>query len=223
MIDVIVDETSPVTLVGGGALNAADLAEALALAPVLVAADGGAAAAVEHGHMPRAVIGDFDSLPSGVRARLPAELLFPVMEQDTTDFDKALRAVRAPVVLAAGFLGARVDHQLAAFHTLVQDHPSPCILIGESELVFHIRGAVELPLLPGEVVSLFPMRPVTGQSQGLKWPIGGLELSPHGRIGTSNRALGPVRIETDGPGLLGIVPRRCLKALMQAIAQAPQG
>ncbi|KIC13257.1 thiamine pyrophosphokinase, partial [Leisingera sp. ANG-Vp] len=39
----IVDEIEPITLVGGGEIALGALEEALALAPVLVAADGGAA------------------------------------------------------------------------------------------------------------------------------------------------------------------------------------
>ena len=76
MNKLIVDEMTPVTLVGGGHLGLEDLNEALRHAPVLVAADGGAGAALEQGHVPEAVIGDFDSLPEAVQNRLPAENLF---------------------------------------------------------------------------------------------------------------------------------------------------
>lgn len=213
----IVDVSEPITLVGGGELAAGALAEALTLAPVLVAADGGAAAALAAGHLPRAVIGDFDSLPEEVRAQLPPESLHPVAEQDSTDFDKALRMIAAPAVLAVGFLGARVDHQLAAFSTLVQGHDCPCVLVGETEVIFHLTRAVELPAEAGEVISLFPMQEVAGRSEGLEWPIDGLRMSPMGRIGTSNRATGPVRLEAEGPGLLAIVPRRLLADVLAAV------
>ncbi|MEL0436187.1 thiamine diphosphokinase [Phycobacter sp. K97] len=219
MKKLIVDEAGPVTLVGGGHLEEGDLNEALSLAPTLVAADGGAAAALARGHVPCAVIGDFDSLPAETQTRLPRDVLHHVAEQNSTDFDKALRSIRAPVVLGAGFLGARVDHQLAAFHTLIQPGRSPCILIGANELVFHLRRRISLPMQAGDVVSLFPMQPVTGRSGGLVWPIDGLDLCPTSRIGTSNRAEGEIWVEADGPGLLGIVPRRYLPALMRAIAE----
>lgn len=218
MKKLIVDETGPVTLVGGGYMDADDLNEALSLAPTLVAADGGAVAALAQGHVPQAVIGDFDSLPGHTRSLLPQKVLHHVAEQDTTDFDKALRAIRAPVVLGAGFLGARIDHQLAAFHTLIQPDRSPCILIGAHELVFHVTRRITLPMQAGEVVSLFPMQEVTGRSGGLVWPIEGLKMCPASRIGTSNRAEGDMWVEADGPGLLGIVPRGYLADLMRAIA-----
>ncbi|MEX0302770.1 MAG: thiamine diphosphokinase [Leisingera sp.] len=213
----IVDEIEPITLVGGGDIALGALEEALALARVLVAADGGAAAALAAGHVPQSVIGDFDSLPEAVRAQLPAASLHHVAEQDSTDFDKALRSVAAPVALAVGFLGARVDHQLAAFNTLVQGHDTPCVLIGETEVIFHLSHTVSLPAKAGEVISLFPMQQAAGRSEGLEWPIDGLQMSPMGRIGTSNRALGPVRLEPEGPGLLAIVPRRLLRDVMNAL------
>ncbi|KUP91153.1 thiamine diphosphokinase [Tritonibacter horizontis] len=218
MTQVIVQETAPVTLIGGGDVAPSDLKEALLIAPVLVAADGGANTAVALGYEPRAVIGDFDSVSAETRAALPDSILHLVAEQETTDFDKALRAVAAPLVLAVGFLGGRVDHQLAALHVLVQPHDSPCILIGAQEVVVHITAPLAVTLTPGDVVSLFPLAPVTGRSEGLEWPIDGLTLSPFQRIGTSNRAIAEeVRIGVDGPGLLAILPRRSLGAVIQAM------
>lgn len=219
MNDVIVDSKEPLTLVGGGDLPEGDLETALALAPRLVAADGGAAGALAAGYIPEAVIGDFDSLTEKLRAQLPAASLFALAEQDTTDFDKALRSISAPLVLAAGFLGGRVDHQMAAFNVLVQPNRCPCILIGTHEVIFHLTRKTRLPVTQGDVVSLFPMQPVTARSEGLKWPLDGLNMSPAGRIGTSNRATGPAMIDPEGPGLLCMIPRRHLAELMPELAQ----
>ena len=55
--------------------------------------------------MPQAVIGDFDSLSDLGRAAIPATRQHVIPEQDTTDFDKALRSIRAPFVLGLGFSG----------------------------------------------------------------------------------------------------------------------
>jgi thiamine pyrophosphokinase len=214
----IVHRFEPITLIGGGDVGPGDLELALKRAPTLVAADGGAETALSAGHDPVAVIGDFDSLSSGARARIPADRLFEVREQDSTDFDKALRGVAAPLVLAVGFLGGRVDHQLAALSTLLSQADRACVLIGAQELIFHIPPMLDLALNAGDIVSLFPLAPVTGRSVGLQWPIDGLSLKPGGRIATSNRALGPVRLDLDGPGLLMIAPRGALDAVMRAIA-----
>src|SRR6056297_1347169 len=115
---VLVDSAEPVTLLGGGEASPADVEEALSHAPLLVAADSGAALALDLGHLPEAVIGDMDSLPEAVRAALPAARIHRIAEQESTDFDKALRSVRAPLVLGVGFLGRRLDHQLANFNVL---------------------------------------------------------------------------------------------------------
>lgn len=214
----IVSSNEPVSLIGGGKVGESDLELALGYAPQLVAADGGAAAALKAGYDPVAVIGDFDSLSPDDRARIPPERLFPIPEQDDTDFEKALCRIDAPLVLAVGFLGGRVDHQLAVFNTLVRYPDRPCVLLGKHEVIFLAPPLLDLPLTAGDIVSLFPMAPVRGQSDGLQWPIDGLDLAPDGRVGTSNRALGALRLRMDGPGLLVIVPRRALGGVMQAIA-----
>lgn len=221
MKSVIVQTSDPVTLVGGGELDQTDLIDALSRAPVLVAADGGADALLALGHMPDAVIGDFDSISSAARSRIPDARLHRIAEQDSTDFDKALRNIRAPSVLALGFLGARLDHQLAALNALVRHADRRCILVGRHEVLFHAPGRIALELAEGDVVSLFPMRPVSGRSTGLRWPIDGLQLSPDGRVGTSNRATGPVTLEIGGPGLIVLVPRARLAAVMQAFDRLP--
>ena len=216
MNKLIVDEMRPVTLVGGGILAEDDLKLALSLAPILLAADGGAGHALAQGHVPSAVIGDFDSISPQVFRQIPADRLFHMPEQDSTDFDKAMRSIRAPLILAVGFLGGRVDHQLAVLNALVQDQGTPCILLGAHEVIFHIPPRIGLPLQAGDTVSLFPLRSVTAGSQGLEWPIKGLNFIPGGQIGTSNRATGPVELTTEGPGLLAMVPRRHFEAVMQA-------
>ncbi len=221
MQEPILQSDRPVTLLGGGVLYPGDLDLALSHAPTLAAADGGARAALRAGQVPVAVFGDFDSLDEDTRAALPANRLHRIAEQDSTDFDKALRSIEAPVVVAAGFLGARIDHQLAAFSTLLHHCDRRCVLIGEHEVIFHAPPRIEIPLAEGDVVSLFPLCPATGRSTGLRWPIDGLDLAPGGRIGTSNVATGPVGLDTDGPGVLVILPRARLGALIPAFASAP--
>jgi thiamine pyrophosphokinase len=220
MIWPIVHSSDPITLVGGGPVGPDDLKQAVSLTAMVIAADSGASVALAQGHVPHAVIGDMDSIAPRDLARIPPDRLFPIQEQDSTDFDKALRNIDAPLILAVGFLGARVDHQLAAFNALVRHADRPCILIGQDQLVFHIPAQIRLELNRDDVVSLFPMQPVTGRSTGLAWPIDGLDFAPARRVGTSNRALGTVQLWMDGPGMLAIVPRAGLARLMPSIASA---
>ena len=220
---VIVQAEMPIGLFGGGEITSEDVSLVLNRVKSAVAADGGAAALIDSGRIPDAVIGDFDSLSSSHRAQIPADRLHPISEQNSTDFDKALRNVSAPVVLAAGFLGARVDHQLVAFNTLVRLQDRPCILLGAREVVFHAPPQIRLELTAGDTVSLFPLRRVTGRSDGLEWPINDLVLEPDGRVGTSNRALGALALEVDAPGLLAILPRSALDQVMQAFLSGQTG
>jgi thiamine pyrophosphokinase len=210
-----------VTLLGGGRLGADDLSVARALAPHLVAADSGAAAALAAGHMPEAVYGDMDSLSAPVRARIPAERVHDIPEQTSTDFDKALRHILAPVVLAIGFTGDRVDHELAVYHGLVARPEMRCLVLGSHDVVVHAPPRLVLDLPEGARMSLFPMTAVTGQSTGLVWPIDGLAFHPAHRIGTSNRASGGrLHLAFDAPGMLLIVPRAHLSALVAAVREA---
>ncbi|MGR3616339.1 MAG: thiamine diphosphokinase [Paracoccaceae bacterium] len=219
MNSLIVDGLDPITLIGAGESRLEELELALKYAPVLVAADAGAQSALHFGHRPKVVIGDLDSLSAAAKKELGASRLHHICEQDSTDFDKALRSIAAPFILAVGFLGGRIDHQLAVMNTLVRRSQKPCIVVGEHEVIFHVPRVLDLELHEGDVVSLFPMAEVSGRSTGLEWPIDGLRLRPDGIIGTSNRAVGSVRIETDGPGLLIIVPKNRLPEVMRAIAQ----
>jgi thiamine pyrophosphokinase len=75
-----------------------------------------------------------------------------------------------------------------------------------------------MPLAAGTRVSLFPMDRVSGRSDGLRWPIDGLEFHPARRIGTSNEATGGlVAIEAHEPGLLVILPRETLSVVARAM------
>ncbi|WP_304617608.1 thiamine diphosphokinase [Paracoccus sp. (in: a-proteobacteria)] len=205
-----------VTLVGGGALSPGEMRAALARAPHLVAADGGADRALALGAVPDLVIGDLDSLGAEARERIAAERIHHIPEQDSTDFTKCLRRIDAGFVLAVGFLGGRLDHGLAALTSLVAEARMPVILIGAEDVVFLAPPALDLALEAGTRVSLWPLGPVRGRSLGLEWPIDGLDFAPGGRVGTSNRALGSVSLRLDGP-MLVMLPPDCLDAALDAL------
>ncbi len=171
--------------------------------------------------MPEAVYGDMDSLTDEARDRLPPGSVHTILEQDSTDFDKALRHIRAPVVLAAGFTGDRVDHELAVYHGLVARSEARCIVIGARDLVLHAPPELVLDLPQGTRLSLFPLAPVSGRDHGLEWPIEDIIFDPARRIGTSNRvARGPLRLAFDAPGMLVIVPRAHLQSVTASVAGA---
>lgn len=209
------------TLIGGAPVTDAVLARALARAPRLVAVDGGADAALRAGRVPEAVVGDLDSL--SIRAREAfADRLRPIAEQDSTDFDKALRTFPAPFVVAVGFIGSRVDHFLACLSVLAR-RGDRCVMLGEEDCVVLAPARLALDLAPGTRVSLWPLAAARGRSQGLRWPIDGIEMDPGGRVGTSNEATGPVRLMLEGGPVALIVPASALDALLDGLGWAAAG
>jgi thiamine pyrophosphokinase len=222
MEGTIVHTEGGATLAGGATFGADDLRDSLALAPRLVAADGGADRLLALGAQPEAVIGDMDSLSDAARDRL-AGRLHRVAEQETTDFDKALTRIQARFVIGLGFTGGRIDHELAAFHSLVLRADRPCLLLGRETLALHCPPRLALDLAPGTLVSLFPLGEVEVASRGLRWPTEGLRFSPLGRVGTSNEAAGgQMRLVPNRPGMLLILPRAALAGTVQALAAAPR-
>jgi thiamine pyrophosphokinase len=213
---MIVRSRSPIIVVGAGDVSDEDLRFITSSGHTIVAADGGALRCLAAGIVPDAVIGDLDSLGDAA-ARIPANRLHRIAEQETTDFGKCLRSVEAPLVLAFGVTGPRIDHTLAVCATLVERAEVPALVVGAADLLFHAppRLALDLPL--GARLSLFPMAPVTGRSEGLRWPIEGISFAPWGRIGTSNEVNGPVRIAMDGPGMIVITPREALAQVSAAL------
>jgi thiamine pyrophosphokinase len=214
-----------VTLLGAGPVEPGQLAEALAIAPDVVAADGGGDVALPAGHRLAAVIGDMDSLADPGRLRAQGVPLYPIAEQDSTDLQKCLRSVAAPLFVGLGFLGGRIDHHLAAMNALVRFPELPVVMLGGEDLCLLCPPRFEVDLAAGTRVSLFPMGPVRGiASRGLRWPIDGLAFDPEGRIGTSNAATGGVvRLEVDAPRMLLILPAGTLAPVVDRIRGAPAG
>ena len=210
-----------ITLVGGGAANAAALSRALGVAPHLVAADGGADAALALGFTPELAIGDFDSIRPETRRHLGEGRLRHDPDQETTDFDKALAAIEAPLVMAVGFSGRRLDHTLAAMSTLARHAHRRVILDTGHDLVLICPPRLSLDLAPGTRVSLYPLAPVRCGSTGLEWPTDPLHFDPLARIGTSNAALGPISLTPSAPTLLLLLPVETLAALTDGLAAAP--
>jgi thiamine pyrophosphokinase len=210
-----------VTLVGAGPIDPRHLEAALAIAPVAVAADGGGDLALPGGRRFRAVIGDMDSLADPERLRAAGVPVHPIPEQETTDLEKCLYSVEAPLFVGLGFLGGRIDHHLAAMNALVKFASVPVVLIGGEDLCFLCPPEFAIDLAAGTRVSLFPMGPVRGRSEGLLWPIDGLAFDPTGRIGTSNAATGGVvRIEFDAPRMLVILPVDLLEPVVDRLRGA---
>ncbi len=206
------------TLLGGGATEKPDLIRSLAIAPRLICADSGGDVALAWGLIPELVIGDLDSvdLAGLAAAGVPAA---KVDDQNSTDFEKCLATVQAPVVLAVGFMGMRLDHQLAALNALAKFPDQSVILIGEVDICFLCPTYLRLMLPVGERLSIFPMSICRCKSRGLAWPLDGLEMRPDGQVGTSNRVSeSEVSIEVESGKPICVLPKQHLELVVNALA-----
>lgn len=209
-------------LLGGGPVTPAMLEELAPRATAVVAADGGADRLRGGVLRPAAIIGDMDSLDH--RAEWegdPDVRVIEVAEQESTDFEKCLRLTRAPLTLAAGFLGGRFDHSLAALHALLRFPDRRVLLVGEEDVTFLAPLHWRARLAPGCRVSIWPIAPCRGiASEGLVWPLRGLDLAAGGVIGTSNRAsAAEVSVHFDRRAAAVTVERRFLDAAAESLAR----
>ena len=209
----ILHKSATILLVGAGPTSPAVVQSTAAHADSVVAADGGFKSARDAGLKVALVVGDMDS-----QADLPkTQAVATFSDQESTDFEKCLAVCAADVFLGVGFLGGRLDHQLAAFSALLKDQ-RPVVLVDEDQLVFMVPAQFEMGLEAGLTLGFYPMLPVQVTLQGVQWPLRDADMHPTGQIATSNLSSGePLRIETDGPGLLAILPARCLGLVLRVL------
>lgn len=210
-------------IVGGGAVDPALLCELAARGVALVGADGGADAIGDAGLMPAAIIGDLDSLADRTAWEERTSVIH-IPEQITTDFQKALYSTSAPVTLALGMTGKRLDHTLAALSAVLQYAPTRrLLLVDEVDVALAVVGSISFAAGIRERVTIHPLLPIRfSHSRGLFYPMDGLLLEPGGLIGTSNEGTGgPVEVvpDDDTPWLL-ILGKERLWDLMVACQTA---
>ena len=181
----------PLAIVGGGTSDSALLRDLAARNVALVGADGGANVIGAAGLMPEAILGDLDSIldRSGWEERTR---VIHIPEQITTDFQKALYSTSAPVTLALGMTGKRLDHTLAALSALHEvAHRRRVILVDETDVALAVSGPFAFDAAPKERISVHPLVPIVFErTEGLFYPMNNLLLDPAGRLGTSNEGTG---------------------------------
>ena len=92
---------------------------------------------------------DLDSLSPSLRSELDPSRVIHVAEQDTTDFEKLLIRVDAPFMLAIGFMGGRIDHQMAVQTVLTAYAHRKIYLSGGRGRMFVSPPEIDLPLDAG--------------------------------------------------------------------------
>ena len=160
-------------------------------ASAVLCADGGALQARACGLIPRAIIGDLDSLAAEEVAQFQAEgaeiIQYPP-EKDETDLELSLlhcRDIGAEAVTVLGALGGRFDHSIAnaLLLTLPAFSQLPVELVDGDQAIRLLRpGAHEILGQPGDTISLIPLG---GDAHGistdaLQYPLrsGTLQMGP---------------------------------------------
>ncbi len=175
---------------------------------LVIAADRGAQHALSWGWPVHMLIGDLDSLPQELAARLKTagvRTITAPQEKDETDLELALNRALAATpeeIVLCGALGGRTDHLLAnvllllrpdlsAINLILADGPETVQLLraenGEETAQIRLTGT------PGDLVSLLPL---TGDAEGISteglyYPLRGETLFLGQARGISNVMSGP--------------------------------
>ena len=172
-----------IAIVANGETPEGEALEALKSAGRVIACDGAYARLKSLGVEPDFVVGDCDSISEEDRNALGSRIV-RVDEQETNDLEKAFRfAVEMDsdaqiVIVGAG--GGREDHLIGNVFRLVglaERVPDVAMLTNAGRFDV-VKGERTFECAPGEAVSVFA--PVAGtkvESEGLQWPLGGVDLS----------------------------------------------
>ncbi len=215
---------SPIVLVGGGDIDEQVFDTVCRRGYPLIGVDGGALYLTQRGVSPDLVIGDLDSLsPTQISDYQQTSDVLNIDEQQSTDFEKALYSLEAPLFIAFGFWGKRLDHSLTALHTLTKYRAEKRVLMVDTVDLFFIpqdEFAISAP--PGTRVSIFPLRPVSFEgSSGLQYPLAGLHMETGAAIGVSNEttasqfSISPT--PQDSSNYAVILPNKLLGDLLAAL------
>jgi len=177
--------------------------------PLLIAVDGGLATCRAAGKRPDRFVGDLDSTiaaPRGVPSTIyPAAKSF-------SDFAGALvlaRRLGVDVVVIAGLLGGRLDHEWANLFELGAAAPRFAGLIAPTArgAVIVSAGRVRVDGLGRRLVSVFALAPATRVSlRGTRWQLSNRRLAP-GSLGLSNVTDGSLELDVHAGAAALVFPK----------------
>ena len=207
-----------VLVVLNGDIDPAFLAQQLATADRVVAADGGAGAVTAAGGICDVIVGDGDSLGEAgfaqARAANPDVKIrrFPTAK-DATDAELAMRtALEADperIVVVGAFGGARLDHELASVLLLANPNwrDRDVVLADGCRDVRLLTDRAEIHGQAGDIVTLLAVGgPVENiHSSGLAYELDGRSLEVGTSLGVSNELTGSTATLQVGSGMLLLV------------------
>lgn len=209
-----------VILLGGAKINYQLFQPFVDTIPNFYCADGGVNQSDKITRKINAVIGDLDSADLAKYDGKVSQTV-RISGQDDTDFEKCLSHIQARFYVCLGFLGGRLDHTMANLSSLARFKDKPVFLIDEENLCFRLPKRLKLDLPVSTRLSLYPLTQAAVSSEGLKWEVTGLELSPVGQISTSNKTgAAQVALSCESGDVLVITEAAYLQTIIeQAVPQ----
>ena len=139
---------------------------ALDSADMFIAADSGAATALQYGCIPGIVVGDFDSLDESLLEDLGkrgSEIRRAAVEKDETDTELAVQVAidegATKITLVGALGGTRFDHTMANILLLAGFEDVPIMLVDGPSMCWLVRGPGNSAIdgKVGDLVSLLPL------------------------------------------------------------------
>ena len=203
--------STPLLVANGPVQWTRELASLAAAAEPLLAADGGANHLGRIGLRPAAVVGDLDSITSGIRAWLGEERMIDRPDQNRTDLDKALTYALDELSLdrltVLGATGGRLDHAVGNLGLLARRALGGRLrFLDTDHQVVAVVGEALLPAVAGETWSFFTLDPVVKISlDGVRWPVENQPLDLAGKPSISNEAVSDnVTIRAEGGAVIAM-------------------
>ncbi len=172
-----------VVIFAGGTLQTGQkVRAAIANNDLVIAADRGAATALQYDCTPAFVVGDFDSLAALPLQQLQASgshIIRAAVEKDETDSELAIQLAieqgATTITLLGGLGGARFDHTMGNIMLLAGFEQIPIRIVDGPSTCWLLRGpgSTNIQGEKGDLLSLLPLTgDVTGiQTQGLYYPL----------------------------------------------------
>jgi thiamine pyrophosphokinase len=164
----------------------------------VIAADGSAWQLLERGIVPHLIVGDLDSLqrlPNPEQAFPQSEILH-IPDQDSTDFEKALRigldrGIAEFVIV--GMHGGELDHTLNNWSVFLRYSQQAVLELYEhGRCARAVFSSLALATVPGEMISLIPQPRARLTTRGLVWDLNDEVLELGRREGARNQARQPL-------------------------------
>lgn len=165
-----------------------------------IAADSGMEFFYRNGLVPDEIVGDFDSVKSGVleffkenNPNIKIRKFQP--EKDETDTELAIRTAidaECKKIWLLGATGTRIDHVLGNIHLLgmAMERDCECIMLDSCNRIRMLNQGMTIRREEqyGDYISLFPFTPtVKGLTlRGFKYPLEKYELQCYHSLGVSN-------------------------------------